>query len=536
MPMKGYCNRQNGGTKISKRIFAFTSKSTDWKPITDYKTISLSFLNNFVSIKKVSSESLCSMILVGRLNPDGDVKIRSQIYSADGTQFSSERRADRPRFVNDGLEQQHVCMKISLVKTKQSTVERVEWNESSTKKIRKVVTTVDEADKELERQKEMYSDLLCGRDAFDVIPDGISSYVITPKMFNGYVARIKIASQTFDDETKKVLDWIINSAQTYNLDIHIAFMDYLEGFTTLSKFFKDNTDPGVQETISYKAAAVVLQLLLKSITASWDMHSGNILTDGTDVKLIDFGRTYHFINRDDKNEIEECLNDLFQQRGHDDGLLHFFNIADLTIDLEDQFDSNYERLLKDFPYNKYIFSSFSQNDKRKQIYETLIFLAFIDGMTKKIIYDSDGFQSSSIMTRVFHNETAFQTLDQFLKYFTLDYDVFVAKYSGVVVDKLNNSLDRICEFLEPTLFECPLYKRSVGDAFRYYSDSESESESESDKKLSKLDVGGKKRKYTEKKSQIRKYSVRNYNRNKFRRTSYRIRKTERKSSISRRKH
>lgn len=524
---KGRRNRQNGGTKISKRIFAFTSKSTDWKPITDYKSISSLLLTNFVSIKKVSSESLCSMILVGVLNPDGNVKLRSQIYTTERRRFSSKARADRPRFVNEGLEQPNVCMKISLVKTDKSTVDRVEWEETSTKKIRKVVTTVDEANNELEEQKEMYSELLCGRDAFDIIPDGIASYVITPDMFYRYVTALKIRSNGFDHETITVLDWIINRAKTHNLNIHIAFMDYLEGFNTLSNFFEGNKDPVAQATISCKAAAVVLELLLKCSSASWDLNSGNILTDGTDVKIIDFGRTYHFDA--DKSKLEYYLyNVLFPNyQEYDDGLLHFFNITVLQTDLQNRFDSGYTRLLETFPYNKYKFSSLPPETKRKQIYESLIFLAFIDGMTKKSKYDSDGFQCSSIMRRVFYNDTAFQNLDKFLNYFTLDYHVFLTEQLQDVVDKLNESLDTICDFLEPTLVPCRLLKRAIGDDFRYDSDSENEEQPSKKTKIEEVLItgGGNKRKYTQKKSQIRKYSLRNYRRKKSRRTSYRIRKT-----------
>lgn len=519
--IKGRRNRQNGGTKISNRIFSFTSKSTDWKPITDYKSISSLLLTNFVSIKKVSSESLCSMILVGMLNPHGNVKLRSQIYSADGTSFSSKDRADRPRFVNDGLEQALVCMKISLVKTNKSTVERVEWGETTTTKIRKVVTTVDEADKELEKQKEMYEDLLCGRDAFDVIPDGIASYVITPKMFYQYVTGIKMRSPNIDDETIKVLYWIINSAHTHKLNIHIAFMDYLEGFTTLSNFFEVNKDPVEQATISCKAAAVVLELLLKCRSASWDMHSGNILTDGTRVKIIDFVKTYHF--DDDKSKLEQYLEVLCgDYPDYHVGLSHFFSIPDLQTDLQNRFDNDYTRLLEDFPYNKFKFSSLPLDTKRTQIYESLIFIAFIDGMTKKSKYDKDGFQCSSIMKRVFHNETAFQNLDEFLKYFTLDYNVFLREHPDVVI-QLNKSLDQICGLLEPTLVPCRLLERTIGRDFRYDSDSENEEQHTKIEEVLITD-GGKKRKYTQKKSQIRKYSVRNYHRKKSRRTSYRIRK------------
>ena len=506
---------QYGGTKVSNRIFACTGKSADWKPITDDKSISLLFLKNFISIKKVSSESVCSMILVGTLDPNGDVKKRSQIYKTDGTLLSSVHRADRPRFVNEGLEQPYVCMKISLVKTNKSTVGRVEWDETPTKKIRKVVTTVNDANKELEEQKEMHSDLLCWKDAVDVIPDGIASYVITPNMFYRYVIGIKIRSKEFDDETIEVLDWIVTSAKTHMLDIHIAFMDYLEGFITLSKFFK-GTPASTQETISYKATAVVLELLLKSSIASWDLNSGNILTDGTRVKFVDFGRTYHFNIKSDEDKLKQYISKLWvDSPEYSEGLLHFFNINDCSRELEDQFDIHYTRLLETFPNEKYQFQSLPQNTKRKQIYESLIFLAFIDGMSKKCNskncnVDLDGFQCSSIMIRAFHNEHAFRNLDEFLNYFTLDYEMFLLKQTEEFVHQLNHGLDQISHFLELTLVPCPLYKRSVGYLFRYDSDSEDEDLPPQEQ----MPVGGKKRRHTQKKRQIRKYYRQTYRRNK----------------------
>ena len=461
------------------------------------------------------------MILVGTLDPNGDVKKRSQIYKTDGTLLPSVRRADRPRFVNEGLEQPYVCMKMSLVKTNKSTVGRVEWDETQTKKIRKVVTTVNEADKELEEQKEMHSDLLCWRDAFDVIPDGIASCVITPNMFYRYVIGIKIRSKEFDDETIKVLDWIVTSAKTHKLHIHIAFMDYLEGFTTLSKFFK-GTPVSTQETISYKATAVVLELLLKSSIASWDLHSGNILTDGTRVKFVDFGRTYHFNIKSDEDKLKQYISKLWVEfPEYSDGLLHFFNIEDCSIQLEDQFDSHYTRLLETFPNEKYQFQSLPLETKRKQIYESLIFLAFIDGMSKKCNFGSDGFQCSSIMIRAFHNEHAFINLDEFLNYFTLDYEMFLSEQTEEFVAQLNDGLDQISQFLELTLVPCPLYKRSVGDLFRYASDSEDEdlTPEEQGSKRPRVEYrvtpgGGKKRRHTQKKRQIRKYYRQTYRRNK----------------------
>lgn len=521
-------NRQSGGTKTST-LTVFGQDKQHWIPKDNHIEISRLILINSNSLKLVSSSSVCSMIIKCRINPDGNVKIRSQIYHEDGSLLTPETRADRPRFVDIGKEHAHVCMKISLVTTPSSTVTRVEWDETSTRKIRKVVTTVEEANKELEEQMRIHKELLCGENASDIMPDGIAARVLTPHDFSIYVTEINLKSpERIDVETQRVIDWIIHSATTNRYNIHIAFMDFLEGFDTLANFFRNNPNTDIQRNISYKTAGVILMLLVKTVSASSDYHSGNGMTDGTNSKAVDYGRIYRFDNSRSKYELDEYCSNLWEDQEYDDGLTYFFNIVNIEekSSLLKVFETYYEKLLIKFPKDKYKFSKLDKVEKRKYIYESLIFLAFIDSITKKFKYGTDGFQCSEIMKRVFHNETAFVNLDNFLKYFKLDYELFLTELTTKqpsYIAELNNVLDTISAFLEPMLIPCKLVTRTKGSAFGYAADSVERPDTVSASASPALfGHGGKKRRHTQKKYKIRRYY---YSRNKHKRTSYRSRKT-----------
>lgn len=511
----GTRNCQNGG-KVSV-LQVDDHQNQRWVPTSDHNVISRLILENSYLWTVVASGSLCSMLINCRVNPSGNIKIRSQIYDQDGALLSAEHRADRPRFVDVGKEHAHVCMKISLVTTPSSTVTRVEWDETPTVKIRKVVTTEEEANEELENQMLIYQELLCGENASDIIPDGIAACVLTPQKFSDYVLTIH-SHNPFDHETQRVITWIINSATTHGLNIHIAFMEFLEGFDTLANFFRHNPDPLIQRIISYKMAVVILTLLLKTFSASWDFHSGNGLTNGTESRAVDFGRIYRFDDPRTKALILNYLELLWQNHtDHDEGLRHFFNIADISEFefLSTVFNKHYDRLLIRFPKNKYVYPKHTPISKRRYIYESLIIIAFIDGITNKIKFNTDRFQCSSIMRRVFHVETVFNSLDEFLRYFTLDYAVFIderRKADPAYISELNIGLDTISSGLEPMLHPCRLTKRTTGADFRPKSDSVEPTHNR----------GGKKRRHTQKKYKIRRYS---YSRNKHRLGTRRVRKT-----------
>lgn len=521
-------NRQSGGTKTST-LTVFDQDKQHWIPMDNHIEISRLILRNSNSLELVSSSSVCSMIIKCSINPHGNVKIRSQIYHEDGSLLTPETRADRPRFVDIGKEHAHVCMKISLVTTPSSTVTRVEWDETSTRTIRKVVTTVEEANKELEEQMRIHKELLCGENASDIMPDGIAACVLTPREFSIYVTAIKLKSpEGIDVKTKRVIDWIIHSATTNRYNIHIAFIDFLEGFDTLANFFRNNPNTDIQRNISYKTAGVILMLLVKTVSASSDYHSGNGMTDGTNSKAVDYGRIYRFDDSRSKYELDQYCSNLWEDEEYDDELKHFFNIVNIEekSSLLKVFRTYYEKLLITFPKNKYKFSKLDKVEKRKYIYESLIFLAFIDSITKKFKYETDGFQCSEIMKRVFHNETAFVNLDNFLMYFKLDYELFLTELTTKqpsYIAELNNVLDTISAFLEPMLIPCKLVTRTKGSAFGYAADSVGRTDTVSAAASPVLfGHGGKKRRHTQKKYKIRRYY---YSRNKHKRTSYRSRKT-----------
>ena len=126
------------------------------------------------------------------------------------------------------------------------------------------------------------------------------------------------------------------------------------------------------------------------------------------------------------------------------------------------------------------------------------------------------------MKRVFHNETAFVNLDNFLMYFKLDYELFLTeltKEQPSYIAELNNVLDTISAFLEPMLIPCKLVTRTKGSAFGYAADSV---ERPAYASPALFGHGGKKRRHTQKKYKIRRYY---YSRNKHKRISYRSRKT-----------
>jgi hypothetical protein len=505
----GARNCQNGGKVSVLQVDGHQNQI--WVPTSNHNEISRLILENTQLLKSLSTSSSCSMLIVGTLIPKSTVKIRSRIYNEDGSRMIEEHRKDIPSFVNEGIETDKFCMKISLTSTHDHSIDRVEWDETATLKIRKTVTTVREATNEVYKQMEMYNRLLYGENASEIIPDAIAAYVITPQQFKSYVDIINTKTTT-DPETSRVINWIIDSATRYNLNIHIAFMEFLEGFETLANFFRGANSEYNQRIISCKMAVVILTLLLKTSSASWDFHSNNGLIKIKDTKYkaaegraVDFGRIYSFDDLRTKELILHYLKTLWQDHTeHDEGLRHFFNIADISMfeSLLTVFNKHYDRLLLEFPEQKHEYSSWAPNKKQQYIYESLIIIAFIDGITQKIKRTTDGFQCSSIMKRIFRieNKNVFDSLTNFLDYFNMDYDVFLRKYqeAGNDVDLFKKTLNTISTSLEPMLLS-----------------------SRSTTQTTDID-GGKKRRHTQKKYKIRRYS---YSRNKHRLGTRRVRKT-----------
>jgi len=503
-------NHQYGGTKMSMRQNK-GARNESWVPITNYNDISLMILQNLCSLKVVSSSSLCSMVLVGMLHLDSDIRKRSQIYQEDGTPFPTIKRANRPKFTNEGKIEPYVCLKISLIVPHGQTKKpRLSWEQTPGDIKAKETTTLDEIRNEVASQRAAALAMLCGENASDVIPDILSECLMTPDNFTktsniiysnnaSYAATPANGTQEIDTETRRVVSWLDFHANNENLYVHITFMDYIEGYMTVKEFFKSHATQAIQFEVSCQALAVILILLLKGRIMSWDFHAGNLLTNGKSAKGVDLGRKYTLgLSNDDpikkdRHQIKNFafanifkLNKIFISVDIQEAFKHFFNLKKLVPDSSsknlERFSDDFKRLLVDLPENAYYFSTWSPEQKRKNVYEAIMMLAFIDGITNACLYKVKGIQCSTVLKCAFGIRTYFDTIDNFLVYFRLDYDVFLQERAAwpEVIDQVNTALDRICEILEPQLLQCQVPRRQTPADFDFHDDSEAEAEAEAE--------------------------------------------------------
>jgi chemotaxis protein histidine kinase CheA len=140
-------------------------------------------------------------------------------------------------------------------------------------------------------------------------------------------------------------------------------------------------------------------------------------------------------------------------------VFNFFNVTNDT-DLKTKFSIDFKRLLQKPDDEVYGFSSLlSDDNKRKFVYETLIFIAFIDGITNTCRYGviDKSIQFSHVLRRVFHSingDELFSNFDIFLSKFTIDYDEF-CRLNPDLVANMNIALDEISRRLAVMLGACP---------------------------------------------------------------------------------
>jgi hypothetical protein len=440
---------QYGGTKISIR----DDTTEQWKPTTDRKIISEKIMKNLVSLRTIASDSKHSMVLLGTLNPDGDIRKRSQIYKDDETRslFTLEERADRPEYVEEGKIDTGVVMKISLVTFSPQVVE---W-----KHVVKKTTTRKEIAREVEIQHTVAMRMLCGQKASDIIPDIFSDCFLTVDEIT-----TQLPDRLQDELTIEIVDWIKTTARRHSCDIHIAFMDYVDGYDTFTSFYTKTPILTEQLPTLYQAVAVILTLLLKGRIMSYDFIKSNLLVKDSKVMCLDLGRIYDFSNDTTLGDLKTCMNKFVGSNENEDSKIFdkFFNVEHTKEALDIKVSKVYERLLKKPDDEVYRFSSLSLDDKRKFVYETLIFLAFIDGITNKVTYglhisDNNTIMFSHVLRRVFYSingDALFRNFDTFLSTFTIDYDEF-RRLNPDLVDNMNIALDEISRRLAVMLGECP---------------------------------------------------------------------------------
>ena len=464
----GRRKQQYGGMKIS--IQDNTTQPQRWIPTIDPDKISQGIITNLETVRTIAADSTCSMVLLGVLNPDGPIRIRSQIYKEDdsGQRFPLEERVNRLENVERGKIDTNVVMKISLVTSGDKTVR---WKE-----MKKVTTTKPEITREVITQHTVALRMLCGQTASDIIPDIFSECYLTDKEFTS-----QFTVQPTDDETREVVNWIKETAKENSCHIHIAFMNYVDGYDTFKNFYKKTqrsppplplslphsshppssvserqvNNLELQLPVSYQAVAVILTLLLKGKIMSYDFHRRNLLTNGSEVMCLDLGRVYDFSEDRPKRDLMNFI----MKFNFDNGTLeinHFFNLEEKE-DLFSKFEGYFNGLLKKTDDEVYGFLGLSLQAQRKFVYETLIFLAFIDGITNMNNYpemQQNTIQFSHVLKRVFHNiyrQAVFTNFKTFLSKFTIDYD----RLNPDLAANMNIALDQISTRLAGMLGECP---------------------------------------------------------------------------------
>jgi hypothetical protein len=126
-----------------------------------------------------------------------------------------------------GVKADTVCMKITLIKNDHVGDIDIDWIEPNGKKVSKTVLTKEECEIEFKTQRSMYTQLLCGENPRELIPDALASIVLSNEDFFKYMV-VDPAKHT--GKSFNIVQWIYNNAKDKGLEIHIMFMDFLESY------------------------------------------------------------------------------------------------------------------------------------------------------------------------------------------------------------------------------------------------------------------------------------------------------------------
>jgi hypothetical protein len=351
----------------------------------DNSVVSEMLLQNIESVSKVSSSSVCSMILKGDLNPESNVKLQSQVYERGNvmndkgrllpvtlpeyTQKVSVRHEGHINIKSSGDIFNTVCMKITLINPAGRNELKIPWQESKDTTIMKMVSTQEECETEFKAQRSMYAHLLCGENPRELIPDALASIVMTPEEFAWYMRR--------HAESLPIVKWIYKSASVHTLNIHIMFMDFLEGYKSLYEFSIDKSDE-IKLNAGLEAGYVLVMIVLMTMGLPWDLHNDNILIDSKThkAKCIDFGRM-QFLNIDPEfKHLKECLTKFQSSNPHH--CRNFFRTEHAEIELK--FVVLINNVVR-YSNEKYDFHSLNQDEQFKRVYEIFVLVAFTDIIT-----------------------------------------------------------------------------------------------------------------------------------------------------------
>lgn len=424
---------------------------------------------------------------VMHLKPDSTIRLRSQTLDATGNPLSQLDAADRGRYVDTGMLMENFCVKISLVKTPTTDPHRLHYNGG----VKRGVTSKDATD-EVANQLLMHEASMCGTGVHGVfIPDAISHRIMDPSglaSFNSLVvAPLSALSGVVTPDSQGALLWIHRNAEKHHYRIQVFCMELIgsvgvggvvaggPAFTTFNAFCRavEAAAPGIiyplaADDIACKIAAAVISTFTKSSFWSYDSHSNNIMTNGIIAFLLDLGRIYHI--RINEFEIAILLRKLLHPKysaAFKIPLACFFGLsAGYTNDtIKDAFRAIYDRYMDaDRSTIAALFTiDLAVPDDirrvRSNIFEILALFALIDGLTKQITYEVDGFQCTEYMQRVFHTSSTFIDLYRFLTQCSstlAGFETVCAARAGAggIIGSVITNLDTIAVLLQGALVPC----------------------------------------------------------------------------------
>lgn len=469
--------QQRGGAKASVK----TTTAGDFVPTVSSGTILRGLFDNCDEFKTISTSSSTGFVFDMHLPPNSMIQLRSQTLGEDRNPLPQIESKDRARFVNTGLRLTNCCIKISLVRSFTSVGSHKLMYDA----IKKQSVTAADASNEVVNQKNMYKASICGAGVHGVfMPDAITHEIMNPDTFRALVQLMKTRDGVLTTDSEKALDWIIeNALGKYNIQVFCMELIGSTGvggggveFTTFREFYDNSVkalaDPAIRfppdaVAVACKVAAAVLSTFTKSSFWSYDTHGNNIMTNGLLsfllVYLLDFGRVYHILLNE--RDIKDFFTRLLNIPNIIPYLERFFGVAGggtaaIRATIRAKFNDLYDKYkVRD----RAIVAGFFTIDPavpndiarvRSNIFEILVLLTLIDGMTNLFTYEQRGFQCYEYMHLIFQTESTFVDLQSFVIKCSSTLAGFSAKWAPDTVRQLTLNLDVIAGLLQGALVPC----------------------------------------------------------------------------------
>ena len=429
--------RQKPKTRSKKRRIqqkggaAYVSIDGLFRATMDSSTILSQLFMNCAGLRLLSDKTRTSFVFAMRLRqpPEATIQLRSLVIDNYGNPLPQSSSKHRDRNAESGLLMSECCIKVSLVRKDEGSIIESASAPLEYNGMKKGTELSKDVMEEAANQEYMYEASICGTGVAGVfIPDKITNQLISSDVFNGYCSSIPPVPGVIPPEDRAALEWIITTARDRNFHIHVFCMELIgslgveggfmsfEAFETQRKALAPSIPyPPDTVAVACKVAAAVLSTFTKSSFWSYDQHKHNIMTNGPNVYLLDFGRVYHILRDEDllKRHFEQLLMESMYVRKP---LAIFFGVSDhlKTDEIRARFHFIYDKYKN--PERGIIAQYLTLNRAEpddifrvsSNIFELLSFVALTDCLTKIYKYkSSNSLQCSGYMQYVFHTASAF---------------------------------------------------------------------------------------------------------------------------------